>query len=189
MKKQKFTAAWTAALLVFSLTVVTGCDLIRASLGKPTSADLELLRLAEQVRANAARTDTVAMAASVSQETPVAPAADAPSVDSASVESQAVKTSEPVPSAKPDQNLTPVAEVKKYYAVVGAFKEGSGVKKYAELLQEQGFKVQTLTFRNGTTVVCTEGSDNIEDVRKDMAALKEAGIDSWLYNTKQNLHK
>ena len=44
------------------LAVAPGCDLVRASLGKPTSAELTAIRLAKEAREQAIR-DSIAQAA------------------------------------------------------------------------------------------------------------------------------
>lgn len=189
MENRGFITAFSAVLLVLSLTVLSGCDLVRASLGKPTSADLELLRLADEVRSNSARVGGVKGAAA--------------KTDSAAV---ATETPAPAPTPAPDPAVTPApaptpipapapavatdqAPVRHYYAVVGAFKEESGAQLYEKKLKDAGFAVRILYFKNGTTVVCAEGSDDIEAVRRDVKALKEAGLDAWIYNSNQNLHK
>lgn len=163
----------TTLSAVLLAVLCTGCDFIRASLGKPTSADLELLRLAEQSR--------------LQEAVPATEPAEAPAADSASIR-------EPAPDPEPEAAPAPAVSmtdgsVRQYYAVVGAFREDAGVQKYVNLLQEKGFNVHLFDFKSGLTAVCTEGSDDLAVVQRDMAALKAAGIDSWLYNTNKQLHK
>ena len=67
-----------------------------------------------------------------------------------------------------------------------------GITEYLEKLKENGFKTRTFQFRSGLSVVCIDGSDSLEVVRRDMAALKKlhlAPTDPWIYDTKQKLHK
>ncbi len=165
MKKQLYRAALVAAMLLLSASLFTGCDFIRASLGKPTSADLALLRQAEQERARAAE--------------------PAPVPDTATAPAPAPESSpEPAPAPAPE-----TARVRQYYAVAGAFKEESGVKLFSEKLEGKGFRVCLLDLKSGMTAVCLEGRDSIGEVRKDVAALKAAGFDAWIYNSNQKLHK
>jgi hypothetical protein len=165
MKKQLYRAALVAAMLLLSASLFTGCDFIRASLGKPTSADLALLRQAEQERARAAEPAPV-------PDTATAPA---PAPESAT---------EFAPAPAPE-----TARVRQYYAVAGAFKEESGVKLFSEKLEGKGFRVCLLDLKSGMTAVCLEGRDSIGEVRQDVAALKAAGFDAWIYNSNQKLHK
>ena len=60
MKKHSLFAALPVLLLTLLLTV-SGCDWVRASLGKPTSADLAALRMAKEAREQAVR-DSIAAA-------------------------------------------------------------------------------------------------------------------------------
>ena len=81
------------------------------------------------------------------------------------------------------------AVIRRYYAVAGAFKEESGAQVYVDKLRENGFKVRTFDFKSGLKVVCVEGSDTLEVVRRDLPALRKIGLDPWIYNTNQKLHK
>ena len=165
----------------------TGCDLVRASLGKPTSADLELLRLAERVRAESAAKDSAA-----SRTAAPAPAETASPAESA-------ETAQPAPAPAPDPKsalVTPETAaavaangIKKYYVVVGAFKEEKGVNYYVKELGDKGFNTVLIPFKSGSTAVCLEGTDDIETARAQMKTLRAYGIDAWLYASKQKLHK
>ena len=168
MNKVGLLVVW----ILMTFVLFTGCDRIRASLGKPTSADLikisDELKAREQflrdsiaaVRASGARQDSIVQ----------------PTVQ---------------PTAQPAAQ--PVAQpLKRYYAVAGAFKNPEGAQKYVEILQASNLPVHLFDFKSGLTVVCMEGHDNFEDARRDLATLKElklAGSDPWIYNTNQKLHK
>ena len=79
--------------------------------------------------------------------------------------------------------------LRSYYVVAGAFKEASGVELFGKRLTAKGLTWRTLPFRNGTTVICAEGTDDLDEARRQMAAFKAAGFDCWIYNSKQKLHK
>ena len=165
----------------------TGCDLVRASLGKPTSADLELLRLAERVRAESAAKDSTASRT-------VAPA-PVETVASDTPADMAEPAAAPVPDPRsavvtPETAAAVAANgIKKYYVVVGAFKEEKGINYYVKDLGEKGFNTVLIPFKSGTTAVCLEGTDDIETARAQMKTLRAYGIDAWLYASKQKLHK
>ena len=153
--------------LVVALALFQGCDRIRASLGKPTSADLA--RISEELKAREQflRDSIDAVRAAEAQQDSIAQ----PAVQ---------------PAASAGQPL------KRYYAVAGAFKNPEGAQKYVEILQASNLPVHLFDFKSGLTVVCMEGHDNFEDARRDLATLKElklAGSDPWIYNTNQKLHK
>lgn len=147
----------------------TGCDSVRASLGKPTSADLAVLRAERAAREQAARDSAAAAAEAAAQ-------AVADSIAAAA-------------SAGSPAQAAPAGEIKRYYVVAGAFKEPSGVRLFGDRLTAKGLTWCTLSFKNGTTVLCAEGTDDLAEARRQMAAFKAAGFDCWIYNSKQNLHK
>lgn len=165
MKKHRFqTGIVTLCLAVLTMTA-TGCDLIRASLGKPTSADLAVLRAAREAREQAVRDSIAAAEEEKARQL---------------IEEAAAKAA------------AEAAVVKRYYAVAGAFRGAEGAQIFIEKLEENGLKVKTFDFKSGLKVVCLEGSDDMDDIRRDMATLKRlhlAPTDPWIYDTKQKLHK
>lgn len=201
--KRIVTFTLLAAIL---LPLCTGCDWIRASLGKPTSKDLAVIRTqlaereqalrdslravqAERKRAKAAAdslasaSDTLGAAAlPAAGRVAEAAAAAAPAVASASAPVAA-------PAAATGQTSAPL---KKHYAVAGAFREASGVQTFAQKLRDNGLKVKLLEFKSGLTAVCVEGSDSMDDVRRDVETLRQLPFvtsDPWIYHTNQKLHK
>lgn len=150
------------ALAALVLITASGCDRIRASLGKPTSADIARLRQQKEARAQAVR-DSIA---------------------AAKAEAERIAAEEAAAAAAAE-----AAVIRRYYAVAGAFKEESGAQVYVDKLRENGFKVRTFDFKSGLKVVCVEGSDTLEVVRRDLPALRKIGLDPWIYNTNQKLHK
>ena len=155
-------------LVLAGVFALSGCDYIRASLGKPTSADLEVLRQEKAAREQAAR-DSVA--AALEEE----------------VRETALRMAE---KAAADSIAASVP--KRYYAVAGAFREAAGAQVYIDKLKDNGFAVRTFDFKSGLKVVCVEGSDDLSVVRGDMERLKSLKIapsDPWIYNTTKKLHK
>lgn len=201
--KRIVTFMLLAAIL---LPLCTGCDWIRASLGKPTSKDLAVIRTqlaereqalrdslravqAERKRAKAAAdslasaSDTLGAAAlPAAGRIAEAAAAAAPAVASAAAPVAA-------PAAATGQTSAPL---KKHYAVAGAFREASGVQTFVQKLRDNGLKVKLLEFKSGLTAVCVEGSDSMDDVRRDVETLRQLPFvtsDPWIYHTNQKLHK
>ena len=166
MKKHLIGTALLAALLLLT----PGCDWIRASLGKPTSADLAALRVQKAQREQAVK-DSLAAA--------VAAAAAYARTIAGQVSTDADTVAE-----------APV--LKRYHAVAGAFKDPAGAQLYADKLRENGFKVRCLNFKSGLKVVCVGGSDTLEVALRDASAIKKLGFsgsDPWIYDTRQKLHK
>ncbi len=175
-------------LLLAGLLLCTGCDYIRASLGKPTSADLvkisDELKAREQFLRDSIAAVRAAEAGLAAQGDTLASQAPVPA---ASAAQPAVQPAQPAP-AQP----AAAAPLKKYYAVAGAFKNPEGAQKYVNKLQENGIKAHLFDFRSGLKVVCVEGHDTLEEAQQDVARLKELKLsdsDPWIYNTNQKLHK
>ena len=175
-------------LLLAGLLLCTGCDYIRASLGKPTSADLvkisDELKAREQFLRDSIAAVRAAEAGLAAQGDTLASQAPVPA---ASAAQPAVQPAQPAP-AQP----AAAAPLKKYYAVAGAFKEDAGAQIFEEKLRENGFQVRTFDFKSGLKVVCVEGHDTLEEAQQDVARLKELKLsdsDPWIYNTNQKLHK
>lgn len=193
------------APLVMALVLCTGCDFIRASLGKPTSKDL--VKISDELKAReqylrdsvaAVRAAGVTLpevpASSATATTPMTPTAQPaqpaaqPTRPAAQPAQAAVQPTQPAarPAVQAGQSL------KRYYAVAGAFKNPEGARQYVDKLEEKGLPVHLFDFKSGLTVVCLEGHDALADAQRDVAVLKElklSGSDPWIYNTKQNLHK
>ena len=167
------------AVMGVALSVCTGCDFIRASLGKPTSDDLKKISAEVKAREQQLRDSIAAVRAA---EAPAEPAA---------VQPEAVQPAAVQPVQQPAAPAAAPATLKKYYAVAGAFKNPEGAQKYVALLEEKGFDVQLFDFRSGLKVVCVAGSDSLEEAQAGVAALRELKLsdsDPWIYNTKQKLH-
>ena len=185
--------------LVMLLALSTGCDMIRSSLGKPTSKDLVKISDELKAREQYLRDSIAAVrAAGVQLVADEAAPAAVPQADSAAETPQAAPQAQPAvqPAAQPapaPQAAAPAAQpLKRYYAVAGAFKNPEGVRKYVDKLQEKGLPVHLFDFKSGLTVVCLEGHDSFADAQRDVATLRELKLsdsDPWIYNTKQNLHK
>ena len=193
-------------LLAFLASLGTGCDFIRASLGKPTSKDL--VKISDELKAREQfLRDSIAAVRAAESGQPLAPApeASAPAAQRPEAASQANQpAAQPAPTApaKPApaavqpaaQPAAPVGSqaLKHYYAVAGAFKNPEGAQAYINKLQAQNLSVHVFDFKSGLMVVCLEGHDDLQDARQDVAKLKELHLsdsDPWVYNTQQKLHK
>lgn len=192
------------APLVMALVLCTGCDFIRASLGKPTSKDL--VKISDELKAReqylrdsvaAVRAAGVTLpevpASSATATTPTTPTAQPAQPAARPAAPAALPTQAPQPAHPAVQPAAQAGQsLKRYYAVAGAFKNPEGARQYVDKLEEKGLPVHLFDFKSGLTVVCLEGHDVLADAQRDVAVLKElklSGSDPWIYNTKQNLHK
>lgn len=188
------------APLVMALVLCTGCDFIRASLGKPTSKDL--VKISDELKAREQYLrDSVAAVRAAGVTLPEVPASSAtattPTTPTTPTAQPAQPAARPMQAPQPAHPaVQPAAQagqsLKRYYAVAGAFKNPEGARQYVDKLEEKGLPVHLFDFKSGLTVVCLEGHDVLADAQRDVAVLKElklSGSDPWIYNTKQNLHK
>jgi len=183
----KNVGIWVVSLLM-AMVFFTGCDRVRASLGKPTSSDLVKISDELKAREQFLRDSIAAVRAAEARQ------------DSSSAQPAAQPMAQPAakpaaqPTAQPAAQPAPSAgqPLKRYYAVAGAFKNPEGAQKYVEILQANNLSVHLFDFKSGLKVVCMEGHDKLEDAQRDVATLKElklADSDPWIYNTNQKLHK
>ncbi len=186
----KNVGIWVVSLLMV-MVFFTGCDRVRASLGKPTSADLVKISDELKAREQFLRDSIAAVRAAEARQDSAVQPADQPVNQPAAQPTVQPSTQ---PAAQPSAQPAPSAgqPLKRYYAVAGAFKNPEGAQKYVEILQANNLPVHLFDFKSGLKVVCMEGHDKLEDAQRDVATLKElklADSDPWIYNTNQKLHK
>jgi cell division septation protein DedD len=172
-------------LLVVLAVFSTGCDFIRASLGKPTSKDLVKISDELKAREQYLRDSVAAVRAAQTGETV---ASAQPAQPGASASAVQPTQAQPAPASVSSGNQP----LKRYYAVAGAFKNPEGAQQYVDKLQARNLSVHIFDFKSGLKVVCLEGHDSLQEAQQDVATLKELQLsdsDPWIYNTKQNLHK
>ena len=156
--------------------MVTGCDAVRASLGKPTSKDIEALR---QQKIQMQRTaDSLALAIE--------------STGIAGIEQDSVPEliPEPVPEAKPDTAITPESDLapepelpheperqeeptatglaEGFYAVVGSFKNESNAQYLYNSINASGTPVEIVKMKNGFTAVMICHGATYDDAYRGM---------------------
>ena len=198
----------TASLAIF----LTGCDAVRASLGKPTSKDIEALR---QQKAQMQRTaDSLAIAIeNPSQETPAVaqapeaapmqlvqvlpePADEAIEGNEAKPQPEAAKeTSEPEPAqAVPEQaepEPAPQGLADGFYAVIGSFKNESNAQYLYNSISASGTPVEIVKMKNGFTAVMICHGATYDEAYRGMREFyqdKKCPEGIWIYNTAKKLH-
>ena len=158
MKTSKFLVAVLAGMML-----VSSCDFFRSMLGKPTSEDLERMRIEAEAEARArfvrdsilqAKADSVAYA-------------------------QALEAMKPKFEGR-------------YLVVVGSFLMESNVEKMVALLAKEGYHPQTIHFKNGFDAVAVSGYDTFRQAYQSIDDLTEyefAPEDIWIYDIEQGLHE
>jgi len=165
------------ALLV-SASLCSSCDFLRAALGRPTSADLELMRskaaeILEQQRQDSlaqvpASADTVAAADSIPAEVPSASLA----------ENQSDTTAHLI---RKDELAKP------HYVIAGCFSTQEAALNFLRSMKAAGCsRAQSFQLRTDRFAITYCGCDTHEEAVAAMAEFKGMEIcppDIWIYNT------
>lgn len=147
-------------LLLLALTAVllcTGCDAFRRLAGRPTSSELEILKLqiaAQEEARNKARTDSLAAV------------------------QKAVEDSLAALEAKTPENTVEgavsLADYPYRYAIVlGSFNSRENADKLAAKVRKAGFETDLVVLKNGFIAVCVNGTNNKQYADISLDKIKE----------------
>lgn len=148
------------SILILMLTILSGCDYVRAALGKPTSADIESIRLAQEAEAQRVA-DSIARV-------------------------QFVKDS--IAKAVAD-SLAALPQVpKNYYVIIGSYMEDKSVDDCRQKLQSEGVESTVIQFRNGFKLVAVGGFAKFSEAKQKMNQIKhlsETPDEVWIHKMKE----
>ena len=150
-------------ILLCCLLFVTSCDFVRRSLGKPTSEDINRIRL-EKAVIEAARADSLAR-----------------------IEAAAEFQRDSIQKAK---DSIAANQLKKYYIIVGSFTISKNADNLAEKLKESGFDVRLINPIQGMTTVAICGNDNKDDIIAKYIELKDRPdfkYEAYVYDVNKKL--
>ena len=151
------------AILLTACLAMSSCDAVRSMLGKPTSKDLEILRLEQEAARQQARLDSIAAL-------------------QAEVERIA---------AEQEAAVNKVSS--RYYVAMGGFKVPSNAVNYKDYLEKQGYDILAVRFKTGYDVLLTSGTDNyyeaLRSMKRFMEYEKTCPYDIWIYDTKTAIHE
>ena len=152
-----------SAILLSACVTLSSCDAVRSMLGKPTSQDLEQLRLEQEAARQQARLDSSA-----------AEQAEAERI-AAEQEAAAHRVSS------------------RYYVAMGGFKVPENAVNYKAYLEKQGYDILAVRFKTGYDVLLTSGTDNYYEALRSMYNFMEyertCPYDIWIYDTKTAIHE
>lgn len=148
--------------LMAAAVLLTGCDFFRSLVGKPTSEDIERMRLEAQEQARMKREqDSLNKLRALELEQ--ARAAAENSLENAG----------------------------RYHVILGSFKvEGNAEKMYA-MLEKNGYKPRVIEFNNGFEAVSVAAYNDYREAIKAMQDVMEYQFcpeDVWIYDVNQNMH-
>ena len=152
------------SVLMASVLLFTGCDFFRSLVGKPTSEDMERMRLEAQLEAQKKKEqDSIAR------------------VNAMLEEEQRLLA---------QQNS--LENTGRYHVVMGSFKVPENAQKMKQLLENKGYTSRIIQFNNGFDVVSAAHFNKFIEAVRTMDELIELEIcpdDIWVYDRTKNLHK
>ncbi|MCF0172528.1 MAG: SPOR domain-containing protein [Bacteroidales bacterium] len=171
--------AFASAMFALCITFLPGCDFIRASLGKPTSGDIAALRLEKEsrIRSEMQRDSLEKAAADTLRQEGGGQDGD----------EMAETPVQPAPAAA----SAPTNLDRKYYVVLGCFKDAEKAASLTKLLKQNGYEALTVPFRGGFSAVLYGGSDTVEEAGRHKTELENLDFcppDMWIYATSQKRH-
>lgn len=152
------------ATILLCTLLLSGCDTVRKSFGKPVSEEIEAMREELHEREEAKQkhiADSIAAA-----------------------QAEALRLEEE--KAEAEGRLT-----KQYYVVMGSFKLTSSADRLAERLQEAGYATRMAKFRSGYNVLLAGGEndkDSIESTLRQIKKLPYCPTGIWIYDISQKSH-
>lgn len=165
--KSKNVYRLVPALLMAAL-LFTGCDFFRSIVGKPTSKDLERMKIeaAEKAARQKRQQDSLKAA-------------------------QAVQLEREMYEAAARKYLLDES-AGKYHVIIGSYKLQDNASKMFARLENGGYSPRYVMFENGFYGVSVAGYDNMREARKTMYDVMELAYcpeDVWVYDVAQALHR
>lgn len=150
------------SMALIALTMLSSCDFFRSLVGKPTSKDLERMRIEAQAKKQR-QLDSLNK------------------VKADSLAALALQQEEEVNKYKD-----------RFYVVLGSFKVPGNAEKMFALLEKNNYTPMNIKFKNGFELVSAASTNNIYEACKIMDELlgyEFCPDDVWIYDTKQGLHE
>lgn len=162
MKNRHFVYS---ALIMCSL-LVCGCDMFRSLAGRPTSSEIEEMRAILEAREayETWRQDSLAKVKAHVEDSLAALA----ELDSLNMEKNFFRD----PSRLLGLSSYSAPLEKKYYVVLGSFREVTNAEKYRNTIEDAGFEAVVIRFRNGFNSVGVCPTDSPRDLLDSMEKLK-----------------
>ena len=146
------------------LTLLSGCDYLRAALGKPTSADIEDMRIAQEIEAKRVA-DSIARVEFVRDSI-------------AKVVADSLALQEAALSAIP----------RNYYVIIGSYMEDKSVEECRNKLMGEGVESTVIQFRNGFKLVAVGGFAKFSEAKVKMNQIRhlsETPEEVWIHKKKE----
>lgn len=159
-------------IIAAAAMAVCSCDFFRTIAGRPTSADIEMMRqaqLAEEV-SRQVRLDSLAEL-------------ERHLSDSLALIDEIRQTNGVVVRTADLSGETAASLQKRYYIMVGTFSNKDNAMKVASKASAAGCEVTLIDYRSGFTAVGLNGSDNLIDAYNTLQTVREMDFcpkDAWI---------
>lgn len=153
-------------IIFFAIICLQGCDMVRGGLGLPTSEQIQQMKvqMENHQRELDIRDSIVAQQQATIME--LKQAADNESVVNSTLD-------------------------KKFYLIVGTFKEESNIDHMITFARKKGFEPVRIPLKKGVTMIAIDGYNTLHGATAKLAQIKGTEIcpyDVWIYSVSQKLH-
>lgn len=165
----------SALMLVLA---VSSCDFVRTLAGRPTSAQLEQIRMEKIAREEAAHQARIDSMERVQKHL-----ADSIAAMEAHLLDSLAQTKGTVLNPSKLGGLFTTKLETKYYIVVGAFRNRSYAERKLNACNAAGYPATIISFRNGLLAVAVLPSNNLSETLKTLRELRGTSIcpkDGWI---------
>ena len=161
------------SLVFVALIVLSGCDFFRVLAGRPTSAEIEELRVEiQRVEAEAlkARLDSLERVRVQRSRDSLA------RLDSLAVVDSIVSKAGPIQTPEKYKGLIAGDVKARFYVIVGAFKSPTNAEAFRNMVIKRGYEADRFSFQNGLHAIGVCPSDHISGIHK---SLKDVSSDRF----------
>lgn len=151
-------------VLLLSLMLFTGCDFFRSLVGKPTSKELEKMKIEAEAQARKARQEDSLRR----------------------VQEELLKM-----EAEKSVSVSDLEKTGRYHVIMGSFKVEGNAEKMAARLEKDGYSPIVFMFENGFESVSVAGFDTLREALEASVNMYEKDYtpdDVWVYDVKKNIH-
>lgn len=151
------------SMFLVAVTLFNSCDFFRSLVGKPTSEDLERMRVEAQMKQEREQ-DSILRAKAYADSLAMAAAAQAQ-----------------------ERMLTD-----RFYVILGSFKVPENAERMYAFLEKNNYTPQNISFKNGFDLVSAASTNNLQEalrIADELLAYEYCPDDVWVYDIRQELHE
>ncbi len=149
--------------VVMAIVILSGCDWVKGKLGMATSEDIERMKIEMEQKAL--------------RERRIADSIERLRLDSLRAAEEALQK----------RGLE-----KRFYVIMGSFKESANVGVMESEISKLGYKPVTIPLKNDFVMVALGGYDTLEEACAEVGKVEKDNLcpyDVWVYDVNQGLHE